>query len=124
MSSSCKIMNLKTKQRVCIEFFFWLEKTSREMIVLLKKSLGDKFLNNSSIKTLGDKCLSNSSVRKWHKEFKDGRNSVHDAPQCGMPRTLVTEINTNTIARTFASPFNMLKMSINQILTMKYVCSS
>ncbi len=47
-------------------------------------------------KAFRDKCLSNLSIKKWHEEFKYGRNSVHDAPQCGSPRTMMTEINTNT----------------------------
>ncbi len=74
------------------------------------------------------KCASNSSIKKWHKEFKDSQKSVHNAPQCGRPRTLVTEINTKTVAsiikddrhlsnRISTSLLNMLKMSVKRILT-------
>ncbi len=88
-------------------FVFGLKKTSKETIALLKKASGDK-------------CLSNLSITKWHKEFKDGWKSVHHVPRCGRPRTLVTEINTNTIAsiiederhlstRTLVSLLNILK---------------
>ncbi len=54
------------------------------MIVLLKKAFRNE-------------CPSNSSIKKWRKEFKDGQKSVYDAPLCGRPRTLVTEINADTI---------------------------
>ncbi len=71
--------------------------------------------------------MSNLSIKKWHKEFKDGEKSLHDAPRWGRPRTLVTEINTNTVAsvveddehlstRTLVTLFNMLKLTVNQIL--------
>ncbi len=83
--SSCKKMNSKTKQDVYIKFCVWLEKPSQETIALLKKAFRDE-------------CLSNASIKKWHKEFKDGRKSVHDAQWCGRWRTLVTKINTNTVA--------------------------
>ncbi len=72
-------------QHVCNEFCVRLEKLAREMIVLLKKAFRDK-------------CLSNSSIKKWYKEFKDCQKSVHDASWCDRPRTLMTEINTNTVA--------------------------
>ncbi len=84
-----------------------------------------------------NKCLSNSSFKKWHKEFKDGRRSLQNAPQCGRPRTSVTEINTNTVASIIendrhlftgklTSLLNMSKMSVNcmlmQELKIKRVC--
>ncbi len=78
-------MNSKTKQQVCLEFCFWLEKPPRDdSIALLKNAFGDE-------------CQSNSSFKKWHKEFKNGRKSVQDAPWCGRPKTLLTEINTSTV---------------------------
>ncbi len=80
-----KKMNLRTKQHVCIEFCIWLEKTPKEKVVILKTAFGDK-------------CRSNLNIKKWHKEFKDSRKSVHSVPGCGRPRTLVTKINTNTVA--------------------------
>ncbi len=74
-------------------------------------------------KAFENECLSNSSIKKWHKEFKDGQKSIHDAPQCGRPRTSTNEGNTDTIAsiigddrhlstRTLPSLLNILKMSV------------
>ncbi len=77
-------MNLKTKQHVCNEFCVRLEKLPEGTIALLKKAFGDV-------------SLSNLRIKKRHKEFKDGQKSVHNASQCGKPRTSVTEININTI---------------------------
>ncbi len=57
---------LKQSRTFALNFPLNLKK-SPETIVLLKKAFGDA-------------CLSNSSNKKWHKEFKDGRKSVHDAP--------------------------------------------
>ncbi len=113
--SSCKKMNLKTKPHFCIEFCVQLEKMPKETIMLPKKAFGDE-------------CLSNLSIKKWHKELKDGQKSVHDAPRCGGPCTLATEINSNTVVsiiednrhlstRTLASLLNMSKMSVNRIPT-------
>ncbi len=51
-------------QRICVEVCVRLEKMPKETIVLLKKAFGKK-------------CLNKSSIKKWHKEFKDGRKSVH-----------------------------------------------
>ncbi len=81
----CEKMNSKTNQHICTEFCIICEKTPKEMIALLKKDPRDEYLSNSSIK-------------KLHKEFEGSRKSVHDAPRCGSPRTLVTEMKTNTMA--------------------------
>ncbi len=58
-------MKSKTKPHICVEFSVWLEEIPKEKIALLKKAFRDK-------------CLNNSSIKKQHKEFKDGRKSVHD----------------------------------------------
>ena len=45
----------------------------------------------------GDQALSKTRVFEWHKKFKDGQESLEDAPRAGRPSTSKTDVNHNTI---------------------------
>ncbi len=74
----------KPSSTYALKFVFGLKKTTKKPIALPKK-------------VFRDKCRSNSSIKKWHIELKDDWKSVHNAPQCGRPRTLMIEINTDNM---------------------------
>jgi hypothetical protein len=71
------------EQRYVIKFCAKLGKSGSETLQLLRTAYGDA-------------VLSSSQVFRWHKAFKDGRESVEDEQRIGRPSTSRTE---NNVAR-------------------------
>src|ERR1051325_2387948 len=63
--------------------------------VKLKKSATETFANLSE--AYGDVTLSRDMVFKWHKAFKDGRESVEDEPRSGRPVSSTTDQNVEIV---------------------------
>ncbi len=77
-------MDVSAEQRYAIKFCVRLKKMPRETIALLKEEFGKKILGDSTI-------------RQWHKAFVDGRESAEFELWGGVPQTIVTATNINTI---------------------------
>ena len=65
------------EQRICIKFFFMLNKTAAETHRMLKKAFGEQ-------------ALSQERTFEWFKRFKDGRESVEDRKHSGRTSTSTT----------------------------------
>ena len=65
------------EERYAIKFCFKLEKNATEMYGMLQTAFGQS-------------CMNQTSVFKWHKRFKEGRESVRDDEKCGRSK----EVNT------------------------------
>jgi len=65
-------MQRSLEQRYTIEFCMKLGKSGSETLQLLRTAYGDA-------------VLSSSQVFRWHKAFKDGRESVEDEQCAGRP---------------------------------------
>jgi len=76
-------MQRSLEQRYAIKFCAKLEKSGSETLQLLRTAYGDA-------------GLSSSQVFRWHKAFKDGRESVEDEQRAGRLSTSRTE---NIVAR-------------------------
>ena len=76
-------MQRSLEQRYAITFCAKLGKSGSETLQLLRTAYGDA-------------VLSSVQVLRWHKAFKDGRDSVEDEQRAGSPSTSRTE---NTVAR-------------------------
>jgi [histone H3]-lysine36 N-dimethyltransferase SETMAR len=77
-------ISLKVEQRCAIRFCVRLGKTPTETIALIQQAYGVE----------ADKP---ATVKKWHKQFREGRQSVADAPRTGRPVTASTDENVETI---------------------------
>jgi len=76
-------MHRSLEQRYAINFCAQLGKSGSETLQLLRTAYGDG-------------VLSSAQVLRWHKAFKDRRESVEDEQHAGRPSTLRTE---NNVAR-------------------------
>ena len=65
------------KERYAIKFCFKLEKKDTETYRMLQTAFRPS-------------CMNRASVSKWHKRFKEGRESVRDDERCGRSK----EVNT------------------------------
>lgn len=65
------------EQRIIIKFLAKSGKNSTETYEMLKK-------------VYGDDSLSKRSVFDWHKQFRNGRETVEDEPRAGPSRTVRT----------------------------------
>ncbi|VVC36258.1 Winged helix-turn-helix DNA-binding domain [Cinara cedri] len=90
------------------------------------------------VKVFGDKALSRAQVFRWHKIFKNGRESVGDEPRSRRPvevrtdnnvqrvRTLVHQDRRLTV-RMLADELNLKRETVRKILTddlsMKKLCA-
>jgi hypothetical protein len=84
-------MQRSLEQRYAIKFCMKLGISGSKMFQLLRK-------------TYGDAVLSSAQVLRWHKAFKDGRESVEDEQCAGHLSTSRTEnnvarVNENNVAR-------------------------
>ena len=79
-------MDLKLQQRSSIRFCVLLKKSGTETLQMIQEAYGDQ-------------ALSKTRVFEWHKKFKDGQESLEDAPapHAGRPSTQKTDVNRNTI---------------------------
>ena len=68
------------EERYAIKFCFKLEKNAREPYGMLQTAFGAS-------------CMNRASVFKWHKRFKEGRESVRDDERCGRSK----EVNTQEL---------------------------
>ena len=73
-------MQRSLQQRYAIKFCVKLRKSGSETFNLLRAAYGDA-------------VLSSAQVLRWHKAFKDGRESVEDEQCAGHPSTSRTEDN-------------------------------
>jgi len=80
---SCHGRKCSLEQRYMIMFCAKLRKSGSKMLQLLRTAYGDV-------------VLSSAQVLRWHKVFKDGRESVEDEERAGRPSTSRTE---NNVAR-------------------------
>jgi len=76
-------MQRSVEQRYAIKFCAKLGKSGSETLQLLRTAYGDA-------------VLSSAQVFRWHKAFKDGRESAEDEHRAGRPSTARTE---NNVAR-------------------------
>ncbi|XP_071449362.1 protein GVQW3-like isoform X2 [Hetaerina americana] len=102
-------------------------------------------LGHSGTETLGlirevfkDESMSQTAVFKWHKLFKDGRESVDDEPRAGRPSTSRTDDNVQRVrevlnsdsrlsVRMIADRIGIDKMTVHTIITenlaMRKICA-
>jgi len=73
-------MQRSLEQHYTIKFYTKLGKSGSEALQLLRTAYGDA-------------VLSSSRVLRWHKAFKDGRESTEDKQRTGHPSTSRTENN-------------------------------
>jgi len=66
------------EQRVCIKFCVKLGRNGAETFEMLRTAFDEQ-------------CLSHARIFKWHKRFKEGRDSVDDNPWSGRPTTSKTD---------------------------------
>ncbi len=79
-------MDVQLEQHATIKFCVWLHKSQKETITLMQEAFGDK-------------CFSVSIIKLWHLAIQNGRQEVKlIAANCGRPKTVVTEVNKNTVA--------------------------
>ena len=76
-------MQKNLEQRYAIKFCTKLRKSGSKTLQLLRTAYGDA-------------VLFSARVFRWHKEFKDGRESIEDEQRAGRPSTLRSE---NNVAR-------------------------
>ncbi|XP_025408966.1 protein GVQW3-like [Sipha flava] len=102
--------------------------------------LGDSVMKTYGklVKVFGDEALSRAQVFRWHKNLKNGRESVGDEPRSGRPvesrtdnnvqrvRTLVRQDRHLTV-RILADELNLKRETVIKILTddlsMKKLCA-
>ena len=71
-------MSEEQEQRVCIKFCVKLGRNVEETFEMLRTAFVVQ-------------CLSCARIFKWHKRFKEGRDSVDDNPRSGRPMTSKTD---------------------------------
>ena len=69
VSANIEMADVK-EQRICIKFYFKLNKTAAETHQMLKEAFGEQ-------------ALSQARTFEWFKHFKDGRESVEDDKHFG-----------------------------------------
>jgi len=71
-------MSEEQEQRVCIKFCVKLGRNGAETFEMLRTAFGEQ-------------CLSRAHIFKWHKRFKEGRDSADDNPRSGRWTTSKTD---------------------------------
>jgi len=92
-------MQRSLEQRYTIKFCAKLRKSGSETLQLLRTAYGDAI-------------LSSSQVFRWHKAFKDGRESNEDEQCAGRPST---SGNENNVARVKAVPDRDRRLNVRLI---------
>ena len=77
-------MTEKQDQRICIKFWFQLEKPSSETIQMMQK-------------TFGNECMRKTRIKKWYNRFKGGRTSVDSDSRSSRPSTTKTLDNIERV---------------------------
>ncbi len=79
-------------------------------------------------KAYDSECLNKTTVNLWHKSYRDGRDFVGLGPRGGTKKSVITEVNINTVAtviqedrhvsvRLLKRQLNIPKSTIHWILT-------
>ncbi|XP_060615302.2 protein GVQW3 [Anolis sagrei] len=108
-------MQRSLEQRYAIKFCVKLGKSGSETLQLLRTAYGDA-------------VLSSAQVFRWHKAFKDGRESVEDEQRAGRPSTARTEENVSRVkavldrdrglnVRLIAEKVGLPKTDVHRIMT-------
>jgi len=118
-------MQKSLEQCYAIKFCAKLGKSGSETLQLLRTAYGDA-------------VLSSSQVFRWHKAFKDGRESVEDEQRAGRPSTARTESNVARMkavldrdrrlqVRLIAEEVGLPKTDVHRIITeglhMRKICA-
>ena len=77
-------MEKNSEQRVCLKFCVLNEISCAESLRMLQKAYGES-------------VLSKTQVYEWYKAFKDGRETVEDAPRSGRPSTSTNDDNVEKV---------------------------
>ncbi len=119
-------VDIRSKQRVAIDFCVPLDKGINETCALMHVSYRKE-------------CFANRTFRYCHKLFRDGRIETGEMPQSGRPRSSPTEVNINTVAVTIEEdrhysvkelenllhiPKTMIYQILKDMLQMRRICSS
>lgn len=97
-----------------------------------------KETHDKLVKVFGDEALSRAQVFRWHKDFKNGRESVKDELRSGRPVEIRTDNNVQRVCarvhqdrrltvRMLAEELNLNRETVRKILTedlsMKKLCA-
>lgn len=77
-------MDKKLEQRVCVKFCVANGFSAAETLRMLQKAFGED-------------SMSQNRTFVWHKDFKEGRESVSDMPRSGRPSTSTTDENIASV---------------------------
>ncbi len=78
-------MDIQDEQRVALRLCVHLSKTLAETYDLMKQEYGDEF-------------LAKPTVKRWHKDYSEGHETVGLASRGESNPTVITQVNTNTVA--------------------------
>ena len=78
------VMQENIKQRYAIKFCVKLNKSATETFASLTEAYGDA-------------TISRTMVFKWHKAFKEGRETVEDEPHSGRPISSTNDQNVEVV---------------------------
>ncbi|XP_050527794.1 protein GVQW3-like [Daktulosphaira vitifoliae] len=118
-------MERTIEQRVSIKFCVKLKKTATETLKMIQEAFGED-------------ALSRTQVFEWHKNFRDGREDVHDEQRIGRPVSTHTDANVKKVRdvlnndrrlsiRMIADEVGIDKMTVHNIITndlgMRKICA-
>ncbi len=78
-------MDIRAEQCAVIRFYMRLGKSPGETYADMKQAYDSEY-------------LSKTTVNLWHKSYRDGRDSVGLGPHRGTKKSVITEVNINTVA--------------------------
>jgi hypothetical protein len=76
-------MDIKEEQRVAIKFCCKVDFSATKTVELIQKAYGDA-------------ALSRTTIFEWHKQFREGTESVKDDERNGQPTTKTDHVLTST----------------------------
>jgi len=118
-------MERTIEQRFSIKFCVQLNKTATETLQMIQEAYGED-------------ALSRTQVFQWHKNFREGRDDVHDKQRVGPPSTSHTDTNVQKVRdvlnsdrrlsiRAIADEVGIDKMTVHNIikndLGMRKICA-
>jgi len=122
----CREMDVKEGQSVAIKFCCKVDFSATKTIELIQKAFGDA-------------ALSQTTIFEWHKQFREGRESVKDDKCSGRPTTSRTDDNiaavekvvkedrkvmSRLIADTLGIPKTMVLWILREGLKKQKLCST
>nr|XP_018896053.1 PREDICTED: putative uncharacterized protein FLJ37770 [Bemisia tabaci] len=110
-------MTEREDQRICIKFYFNLEKTAKETMEMIRKAFGTD-------------SMSKSNIYEWYNRFKSGRETVASDPRSGRPSSTNSPDNVEKVREAIAQDsrlamrelekqLNIPKTVVAEILTEK-----